>query len=100
MENIFGTTSDMVIQTVLENDATYYLAIDAKGVYLTTKERLDTEFADSNRYSATRNTVPSRLAALGMDPAELFEQNKHLIKVDSGVKKKVNPLKASKRGGK
>lgn len=37
MLNRFGTTSDMVIQSVTENGSTYLLAIDDKGLYLTTR---------------------------------------------------------------
>ena len=98
MKNRFGTTSDMVIQTVEEQGNTLYLAIDVKGLYLTSKDRLDTRLADPNRYTASRQGVPARLAALGLDAEEMTKSNQHLIKLDSGETKKVNPLKASKRG--
>ena len=88
MLNRFGTTSDMVIQSVTENGSTYLLAIDDKGLYLTTRDRLDRQLADPNRYAT----------ALGLDPVQLFEQNGHLVKKEVSDKKKVNPLKASKRG--
>ncbi len=98
MQNRFGTTSDMVIQAIEEHGAAYCLAIDEKGLYLTTRDRLDKFWADPNRYTAARLTVPARLAALGLDPAALVSANQHLIKKDSGEQaRKVNPLKASKR---
>ena len=98
MENRFGTTSDMIIQTIEEHGHNYCLAIDEKGLYLTTAGRLDTSIADPNRYTAARLTVRDRLAALGLDPAALINANQHLIKRDSGEQaKKINPLKASKR---
>ena len=36
MDNRFGTTEDMIIQPVEENGATYMLAIDKAGLYMTT----------------------------------------------------------------
>ena len=98
MINRFGTTSEMIIQDVEENGVAWLLAIDGKGLYLTTRNRVDTRLADPNRYSDRRHTA-QRLSALGMSPDDLFSQNQHLIKVESGGgAKKVNPLKASKRG--
>ena len=98
MQNRFGTTSDMIIQTVEENGVPYCLAIDEKGLYLTTSDRLDKMLADPNRYTGSRRTASSRLAALGLDPAALAGANQHLIKKDFGEPaKKINPLKASKR---
>ena len=98
MPNRFGTTSDMIIQTVTENDSTYLLGIDERGLYLTTGNWLDRQLADPNRYASARQNVTARLQALGLDPVMLVEQNSHLVKKESGDKKKVNPLKASKRG--
>lgn len=98
MKNRFGTTSDMIIQTVEENGAAYLLAIDGKGLYLTTKNRLDRMLADSNRYMGGREGTPARLSALGLDPVALLNANQHLVKTAGGdTAKKVNPLKASKR---
>lgn len=98
MQNRFGTTSDMIIQTVEENGASYCLAIDEKGLYLTTSDRLDKLLADPNRYTGLRQAVPARLTALGLDPAGLANANQHLIRKDFGEPaKKINPLKASKR---
>ncbi len=98
MNNRFGTTSDMVIQTLQENGQTFCLAIDEKGLYLTTHDRLDKRLADPNRFSAGRQAVSQRLQALGMDPTGLFKDNQHLVKKISGEPaRKVNPLKASKR---
>ena len=100
MVNRFGSTSDMVIQPVEENGAQYFLAIDEKGLYLTTDRYLDRNLADPNRYTAARAGIPARLAALSLDAAELAAAHQHLEKkaAESDGKKKVNPLKASKRG--
>ena len=87
----------MIIQTIDELGSAYCLAIDEKGLYLTTANRLDTRLADPNRYTAARLNVPERLKALGLDPAALISANQHLIKKYTGETKKVNPLKASKR---
>ena len=100
MVNRFGSASDMVIQPVEENGAQYFLAIDEKGLYLTTDRYLDRNLADPNRYTAARAGIPARLAALGLDAAELAAAHQHLVKKagEGESKKKVNPIKASKRG--
>ena len=99
MTNRFGTSSDMVIQSFEENNILYCLAIDDKGLYLTDKNRLDSGFADINRYAVGRRNVHERLKALGLDPETLLTQNRHRVKLPGGeTGKKINPLKASKRG--
>lgn len=101
MANRFGTTSDMILQEVEEQGNTYFLAIDKKGLYLTTKEKLNSPLADPNRYTGLRENTASRLSSLGLDPTALFSQNQHLVKTDAKESsKKVNPLKASKRASK
>jgi len=96
--NRFGTTSDMIIQEVQENEAPFLLAIDVRGLYLTTQDRVDTGMADLNRYAVDRADFWERLEALGFEPEALFEENKNKIKAVSQTVKKINPLKASKRG--
>lgn len=101
MFNRFGTTSDMIIQTVEEQGQTLHLAIDAKGLYLTSKNRIDTGLADTNRYTSGRESTMARLRGLGLNPEELFSANQHLVQAapkDTG--KRVNPLKAAKRASK
>ncbi|SDF05216.1 hypothetical protein [Desulfovibrio legallii] len=100
MENRFGTTEDMVIQAVEENGASYMLAIDKAGLYLTTPNYVGSVMADRHRYSAERKGVKARLTALGLDPEELWSGNQHRIRSETVATKKVNPLKASKRGSK
>lgn len=99
MINRFGTTADMVIQTVEEQDTGMAcLAIDEKGLYFTSARFVDRPLADPNRYMANRQHVATRLSALALDEATLIEENQHRIpKVSGESKKKVNPLKASKR---
>ncbi len=92
----FGTTKEMIIQPVEENNNTLLLAIDSRGLYLTQDKYLDKNLADPNRYAA-RAEVEARLTALGLNYKELFESNKHLIQAIVSTAKKVNPLKASKR---
>lgn len=101
MATRFGTTSDMIIQPVEENGQTYLLAIDGKGLYLTTQNRLDNSLADPNRFTGLRAGTAPRLAGLGLDPDGLFSANKHLIELPAKeAARKVNPLKASKRAAK
>ena len=98
MINRFGTTTDMIVQTVPETDGFNFLAIDEKGLYLTASRYVDKPLADPNRYSGNRQNTEARLSALSLDAVALLEQNKHRIQKLSGEpKKKVNPLKASKR---
>ena len=73
MNNRFGTTSDMIIQTVQEKEGCAC-------------------------YAGNRKDVAARLNALSLDADSLLEQNRHRIpKIPGESKKKVNPLKASKR---
>ena len=100
MYNRFGTTQEMMIQTVQENGTEAVLAIDSRGLYLTTAQFVGRPIADRNRYSGVRKDVPQRLAALGLDVDALMAANQHRIQVETASTKKVNPLKASKRGSK
>lgn len=99
MSSRFGSTSDMVIQQVEENGKAYFLAIDEKGLYLTTARYLDRNLADPHRYTALRQDVSARLAALNLDYAALVAAHQHRVKKpgEGEPRKKVNPLKASKR---
>ena len=101
MENRYGTTSDMIIQEVENNGIPQLIAIDSKGLYLTTQDRVDRMLADVNRYGVPRQEVNQTLEDLGLDPLQLFNANKHLIKTDTGQTKgkALNPIKASKRRG-
>lgn len=66
MDNRFGTTSGMVIQTVMENGQEFCLAIDERGLYLTSARYLDRNLADPHRYSGSRATTRARLLALDL----------------------------------
>lgn len=100
MFNRFGTTQEMMIQTVQENGEDFVLAIDSRGLYLTTAQFVGRPIADRNRYSGARSGAEQRIAALGLDMAGLVAANQHRIQVETVSAKKVNPLKASKRGAK
>ena len=100
MFNRFGTSQDMMIQTVQENGDEVVLAIDSRGLYLTTAQFVGRPIADRNRYSAARHGAEQRIAALGLDAPGLLAANQHRIQVETVSAKKVNPLKASKRGAK
>lgn len=96
--NRFGTTRNMIIQEVQEGEATWLLAIDARGLYFTTPNMVDTQLADVNRYAGDRSIFAERLEALGFSPVALFDANRDKIQVTAQTAKKLNPLKASKRG--
>ncbi len=101
MATRFGTTPEMIIQSIEENDTTFLLAIDSTGLYMTTHNYVGKHLADRNRYSnAARQDVAARLDALGLNAEELWKSNQHLIQSETASTKKVNPLKASKRGSK
>ena len=98
MANRFGTSADMIIQPIEENGTKSLLAIDAKGLYITDERYVGNKQADPNRYSSNRNTVNPRLEALGLVPADILAENQHLVQTSGGGdKKKLNPMKASKR---
>ena len=99
MQNRYGTTSDMIVQEVENNGIAQLIAIDSKGLYLTTRGRVDRMLADANRYGVSRQKINQTLEDLGLDPLQLFNANKHLIKIDTGQTKgkALNPIKASKR---
>ena len=99
MANRYGTTSEMIIQTIEDGDVSRLLAIDAKGLYFTSQDRVDRAVADVNRYGTSREFVRQRLEELGMDPHELFMANQHRIQMEeeTSTKQKLNPIKASKR---
>ncbi len=93
----FGTSQEMLIQPIMENDLPLQLAIDGKGLYLTEEKYLTKNIADPNRNS-NRILMKERITALGLNYDALFEENKHLIvQLPAESAKKVNPLKASKR---
>ncbi len=96
----FGSTSAMVVQQVEEGGKTYFLAIDEKGLYLTTARYLDRNLADPHRFTAARANTAARLAALRLDAAALTAAHQHLVRKagEGEPRKKINPLKASKRG--
>ena len=100
MANRFATTQDMAIQSVRENGKDLVLAIDSRGLYLTTAQYVGRPIADRNRYSGARQDADQRIAALGLDAVGLLAANQHRIQVETVAAKKVNPLKASKRGAK
>ncbi|MCG8532173.1 MAG: hypothetical protein MI749_16130 [Desulfovibrionales bacterium] len=96
--NRFGTTSDMIIQEIEDAGEKILVAIDSNGLYFTTQSRVDTGMADTNRYAANREIFLRRLEKLGFVPLDMFEEHKHKIKLVTTSSKKLNPLKASKRG--
>ena len=55
--------------------------------------------ADVNRYGVPREDINRQLEDLGLNPHQLFNAHKHLIKTESGKPrgKTLNPIKASKR---
>ena len=83
MYNRFGTTQEMMIQTVQENGTEAVLAIDSRGLYLTTAQFVGRPIADRNRYSGVRKEMPQRLAALGLDEDALVAANQHRIQVET-----------------
>jgi len=98
--NRYGTTSDMIIQQLDDHGITRLIAIDAKGLYLTSPDRVGRLTADVNRYGVPRDLFLQQLEELGLDPKQLFESNKHLIgqNQERQTKEKIlNPIKASKR---
>ena len=101
-QNRYGTTAEMVIQEIDDHGIKRLLAIDAKGLYLTSPGMVNKNLADVNRYGNNRMACITKLEEMGYDPNEIHEENKHLISAGTGRQssaKKLNPIKASKRRG-
>jgi len=101
-QNQFGTTPDMVIEEIDDHGLKRIMAIDDRGLYLTSPEKVGRRVADVNRYGVSRMEFKVILESLGYDTEAIFEQNRHRVKAEEGYtvpEKKVNPIKASKRGG-
>ncbi|MCG8470932.1 MAG: hypothetical protein MI742_03640 [Desulfobacterales bacterium] len=99
--NFFGTSKEMVIDEIDVDGIKRIMAIDDKGLYLTTPERVGRNMADNNRYGISRKEFIEVLERLGYDTQKIFNENRHLVKnpdADLPKERKVNPLKASKRG--
>lgn len=99
--NQFGTTREMVIGEIDDHGLRRIMAIDDKGLYLTDLEKVGRRVADVNRYGVDRAEFVKILEALGYNTTEIFEKNRYRLESRETVvksEKKVNPLKASKRG--
>ena len=99
--NSFGTTEEMVIRQIEMAGKMKSIAIDDKGLYITSPDRVGRNVADVNRYGVDRRVFISEIEAAGLDAEQLFEENRHRIVSGSTAvtEKKINPIKASKRGG-
>ena len=100
-QNQFGTTEGMVIEEVDDHGVRRIMAIDDKGLYLTSSDRVGRPVADMNRYGVDRVKFKLILESLGYNTDEIFEKNRHLIRAQvspAEPAKKINPIKASKRG--
>lgn len=100
-KNRFGTTSDMVIQNLTIDGKTRAIAIDADGLYLTSPEQIGRITADTNRYGTPRSHFIKLIEASGIDAEKLFMDHRHLLDKQAATQtqnKKINPIKASKRG--
>lgn len=99
--NSYGTTQGMVIDEVMINGTSKILAIDSKGLYLTTTDKVGHNLADVNRYGSCREKVNETLENHGYNSTELIKKHKDIVVAQAEyrppVAKKINPLKASKR---
>ena len=99
--NQFGTTKEMVIEEIDDHGVHRIMAIDDKGLYLTGPKMVGRPVADVNRYGVDRIEFKLILETLGYDTEQIFEANRHRIKAPESLEplvKKINPIKASKRG--
>lgn len=100
--NRFGTSRDMVIDEIEVNGIRQILAIDEKGLYLTTPEKVGRQLADTNRYGVDRSQTIQTLIGMGYDIEKITHENQDIVKAlqaNAPKERKINPLKASKRGG-
>ena len=75
----FGTTREMVIDQIEICGALKAIAIDARGLYLTTPDRVGKSQTDTNRSKAERHHYIRDLVRMGIDTRALFEENRHRI---------------------
>ena len=80
--NFLGTTRDMVIDCIEVNGRLKAIAIDARGLYITSPDQIGKPATDENRGRAERHHDIRQLARLGIDTRALFEQNRHRISTD------------------
>jgi len=100
--NRFGTSREMVIDEIEVHGIRQLMAIDDKGLYLTTPDKVGRNMADVNRYGVARQEFINTLESLGYDTEKIKHENHHIVKdleTNAPREKKINPLKASKRGG-
>ena len=100
MENNYGTISDMVIEEREIAGEPRVIAIDAKGLYITTPRNVGNGRSDINRFGVPRQEMLEQLAAEGIDVDEMLAANQHrveLLAVGKTEDPKLNPIKASKR---
>lgn len=97
----FGTTEEMVIQTVEENNATFLLAIDSTGLYMTTPNYW------ANRLPTPTVTAPrARMLTRGCKrhwdwtPKNCGPTTRILSRAKPCPPRRSTWLKASKRGSK
>lgn len=99
--NRCGTRKEYVVQPVELAGEEKFIAFDDKGVYITEARHIDSGIADINRYGRDRDVFIEQLETAGVDMDEVTTKIDEIIAnmpADTGKKKKVNPLKASKRG--
>ena len=92
MNNRFGTTSDMIIQTVQEKKDALASPLMKKRAVPDLAGYVDRPLADPNRYAGNRKDVAARLNALGLDAGSLLEQNQHRIPKITGESKRRSTL--------
>lgn len=100
--NRFGTSREMVIDEIEVNGVGQMMAIDEKGLYLTTPDKVGRATADVNRYGVQRQAFIDTLEAMGYDTQKIRNDNRHIVAAlaaNGPTEKKLNPIKASKRGG-
>jgi len=99
--NRFGTSREMVIDEIDVHGIRQVMAIDEKGLYLTTPDKVGRNMADVNRYGVQRSQCISTLESLGYDTEKIRHENHHIVSalaVNGPTERKLNPIKASKRG--
>ncbi|SCY60436.1 hypothetical protein [Desulfoluna spongiiphila] len=99
--NRFGTSREMVIDEINVNGVMQVMAIDEKGLYLTTPDRVGRNMADVNRYGGQRKQYLDTLESLGYDTEKIRNENRHIVAAlaeNGPTERKLNPIKASKRG--
>ena len=76
---VLNTTHEMIVDCIEVRGILKAIAIDARGLYITTPHRIGRPETDANRSKTERHRDIRQLTRLGIDTRALYEANRHRI---------------------